>query len=205
MIHSHPAYRRASLYCLLLSLWSGVMACSIVPADTSTDFPFQLLMTPEDLPAEWGRAGSEAPEVPGAISRLVGFTGSTDPQQEYLLVKHQLAVYPSEQAGKDAYSMWEQKWFPTITWQRPPEASFEPRDPSDQFRFACINVKINGFPIMTCTYLQQHRNLVSLVLVNVDGKAITLEQFEQALKKLDERLQSVNTETPATTLATSSP
>ena len=176
--------------CLYL-LWLA-MACTLVPADTSTDFPFNLLMTSEDLPTGWGRAGGEAPEVPGAVSRLVSFAGSTDPRQEYVLVKHQLTVYSSDDGATNAYPEWEGTWFPTQTWQRPAEAAFAPVDSTDQFRFACINVKINDSPVMTCTYLQQHHNLISLVLVNIDGKTITLQQFEQALKRVDERLQMAN-------------
>jgi len=194
----------------LLRLWIGVIgiiaaACTIVPADTSTDFPFQRLMTPEDLPAGWGRAGGEAPEVPGALSRSVRFAGSTNPRQEYLSIEHQLTVYPDDQLAQDSYPEWERTWFPTEKWQRPAQATFVPLDPKDQFRFACINVAINGVPLMSCRYLQQHHNLVALIIVNIDNKTMTLEQFEYALKRLDERLQDINSASLVTAQATASP
>jgi hypothetical protein len=107
----------------------------------------------------------------------------------YLLVTHELSVYPDEELAKKAYPTWETGWFPTSTWTRPADAQFAPMDSKDQVHFACISTTGNLGPLLSCRLLQRHKRLISLVLVNIDGKTLTLAQIEEALRRMDERMQ----------------
>ncbi len=156
----------------------------------AAQFPFDLMMQVSDLPSSWFYDVSQFPNEDGANSRLRDFRASKDPQLGYLLTSHELSVYPDEQAAKNAYPRWETRWFPTNAWKTPEDARFAPKDPNDQFRFACISATVNAAPILSCRYLQRHKSLLSLVLTNIDGQALTLPQFEGALRRLDERMQS---------------
>ncbi len=183
---------RAPLFAIVfIGLVLGMTACtSMFSGSSSAEFPFDLMMQVPDLPSGWFYDGSEFPDEAGADTRLRDFRASKDPQLRYLLTSHELSVYPDEQAAKHAYTRWETRWFPTSTWKTPRDAHFAAKDPNDRFRFACISASVNSVPVLTCGYLQRHKRLVSLVLTNIDGKAITLTQFEEALRRVDERMQS---------------
>lgn len=103
------------------------------------------------------------------------------------MVKHELAIYPGPSEAAAAYTSWESEYFPYPYWQEVESFRFRPRDPADTFRFACMPVTINKVPITSCGYLQQHSRFISLVLMNTDGKAITILQLEHAIDRLDER------------------
>lgn len=169
---------------LLLSLW----ACIAFPGSES-DFPFQLLMIPQDLPIGWFRDGGDFPEVPGADTRGIFFSGSTDPNKEYILISHTLSVYTTEAEAENAYIDWEMDIFPTTDWKQPEDISYFPEYAQDQYKLACINVSINENPIKVCRYLRQHLNLISMVFANIDDEAISLSELEDTLGQVDERMQ----------------
>lgn len=163
-------------------------ACNLA-AEPKSNFPFELLMIPQDLPSGWVSDGYEFPEIISADTRRAFFLGSNDPNKEYILISHTLSVYPTEQAAEKAYPDWEMHWFPTDNWVAPEGSSYVTDKPGDRQRLACIHVSINGNPIMSCRYLKQHSNMISLVLANIDDDAISLLEFENALQKIDGRMQ----------------
>ncbi len=157
--------------------------------EMATSFPFNLMLQEQDLPPGWSWAGGTAPDVPDANSRVGSFRVSNDPKDINLLVTDQLTVYPNETAAQQAYASWERDWF-LETYGRPPDAQFVPRDSHDQFRLGCLWRIENTQTVGPCTYLQQHKQFISLVTANLDGQRFTLSQFETALQRRDARLSS---------------
>ncbi len=186
-----PGCTRASLLAIVfIGLVLGITACaSMFNGSSSAEFPFDLMMQVDDLPSGWFNNGGSFPDEPGADSRLSAFAKSEDSQFGYRHVIHELSVYSSEELAKKAYPAWETEWFPTNTWKRPAEARFAPKDPNDQVRFACVPVSVNLADVLSCRHLQRHKQIISLILAEIDGKALTLVQLEEALERLDERMQ----------------
>jgi hypothetical protein len=148
--------------------------------------PLELTLSTHDLPPNFHPGATSIEEIEGGISYGGDFYASSDPSQVYILVKHELAVYPGSSEAA-AYATRANEYFPPAYWEEVESFRFRPRDPGDRFRFACMPVKINRVPITSCGYLQQHSRFISLVLVNTDGKAITIAQLEHAIDRLDER------------------
>jgi len=42
--------------------------------------------------------------------------------------------------------------------------------------------------ILSCRIVQQHDQFISLILINIDGETLTLDQFKDILAKSDEHL-----------------
>ena len=98
-------------------------------------------------------------------------------------------MYDDEEQAKSAYPKWEEKWF-IGDFKKWPEADFVPSDPNDEYRFECIQTSDKA-PI-SCNYLQRHKQLISFVLVNFDGKVMTFAQLNGILKAVDERLNKID-------------
>jgi hypothetical protein len=72
--------RTSGCICVLLlaigfaSLVLGMTACaSMFNGSSSSEFPFDLMMTVQDLPSGWFYKGGNFPDEPGADSRLRAF------------------------------------------------------------------------------------------------------------------------------------
>ena len=172
--------------CLLFVVLLG--ACSKLnnSPTVNDDFPSKILMTAQDLPSGWQMTSFNFEEVPNAKSRSVDYHVSFEPNKLYFHVLHQLVVYPNENEAVKAYSEWESKYFPTNDWRSPFVNDFNPKG---LFRLECLNQNINGQPFIVCRYIQKYKNLISLVLANLDGAYLNLEQLINALKILDIRMQ----------------
>jgi hypothetical protein len=168
-------FRMAALLCCL----------SMTSCNTRELVSHDLMLSIFDLPAGWNHdKGVENPKVPGANARIDQFLYS--PHQDWLVISHEVAIYQSADAAKVAYVEWEGTWFPVVGgWRRPDEATFVPSDSRDLYRLGCIDFRT----YRSCGLLQQHGRLLSLALVNVDPPAITLEQFEAAMTRVDQRFQ----------------
>jgi hypothetical protein len=157
--------------------------CSIQPMAPS-DFPYELMLQPSDLPAGFTRTGGSFPQVEDGYSHLVGF--SSNPDEIGTGIGHQITIYPNIDAAKGYFSDWEKEWF-TPAWYEP-SIMFTPLDNDDKFRLACMDMQINSRSSKNCTYLQQHNNLIVLVYSNIGDKVLNYDQFMETLKKLDARL-----------------
>ena len=163
------------LFCLLMT------ACN-----TRESVSHDLMLSIFDLPEGWNHdKGVDNPKVPGANARVDQFHYS--PHQDWLVISHEVAIYQTADAAKAAYFEWESTWFPEVgEWRRPDEATFVPSDSGDLYRLGCINFR----NYRSCRLIQQHGRLLSLVLVNIDPPAITLQQFETTMTRVDQRFQS---------------
>jgi hypothetical protein len=175
--------------------WRWGLVCVLVLSACAgptmqADFPYNAMLSLQDLPPGWFKEGSSVPTVPGATARTFGFQSK---ENHSINISDNLYVYSDEPSAESAYRQMEPAEFPVSDWKRPPEATFVPGDSRDQFRFVCLDFLVNGSPVLACTSLQQHRNLISLIYVNIDGQGITLTQFEQILKLRDQRLQQAAT------------
>ena len=161
------------------------VGCNVSPPPPK-DFPYTLMLSQQDLPPGWVRLGGSFPEVEGAVAHLVAY--SPEPDVSWKAISHRIAIYPDESAAIRAYPTWEE-WF-TLAMQAVEPGTFRPLSSSDEYRFEYLDVNINGQPVRSFTYLQRHKNMIILVLVNIDNDYITLEEFIQVLEKLDAKLQT---------------
>ncbi len=172
----------------VLIVFMMLAGCSSAKDKSGDDFPSNLPMMPQDLPKGWTRGGVYFDEVPNAQDIKVAYVGSPNPKESHILVTHQLAVYETDLDAENEYPKWEDKWFSTDKLIPPEGWSFQPQDDSDPFKFGCLNQTINEKPFLVCRYLQRHKNAISLVLANLDGETLNLEQFANTLTSLDVRM-----------------
>ena len=174
-------------YFLLISLVL-LSACSPSSVNTTTSFPTYLMMNAQDLPGHWKVNSFTKMDVENAESYNIEFSKPSIGTLP-LLVQHQLSVYQTIDAAKQAYPEWEKQRFPTTDWKTPDGVIFQPKDKNDLFRIACISEKIDGQPMLFCGYLQQHKNLITLVSAQLDDKNLDLQQLISALEISDIRSQ----------------
>jgi len=144
-------------------------------------------MNAQDLPEHWKVNSFTKMDVENAESYNIEFSKPSTGTLP-LLVQHQLSVYQTVDAAKQAYPEWEKQWIPTTDWKSPTGVVFQPKDINDLFRLACYSGKVDGQPILFCSYLQQHKNIITLVLAQVDDKNLDVQQLVNALEILDIRL-----------------
>ena len=167
-------------YLWMLFLITG---CSFQPISTP-DFPYELMLQATDLPNGFERTGGSFPEVPDAFSHMVGF--SSDPDVIGKGISHRITIYPDVDSAKDSFVQWERESF-TQAWLAP-SVIYTPMDVEDQAVLKCMNVQINDGISQSCRFLQQHNNLIILVLANIDSAAINYDEFLKMLQNLDKRL-----------------
>jgi hypothetical protein len=161
-----------------------VLAGCIIQPMAPSDFPYELMLQPSDLPTGFTRTGGSFPQVEGGYSHLVGF--SSNPAEIGTGIGHQITIYPDLNSAKEYFTDWEKEWF-TPAWHEP-ATTFTPLNADDKFRLACMEVQIDGRSSRSCTYLQQHNNLIVLVYGNINDKVLNYDQFIEMLRRLDSRL-----------------
>jgi hypothetical protein len=113
------------------------------------------------------------------------------PNSNMIRFGHTIAIYPDEVQAENAYPKWEGEWFSaTEKWTG---AKFTPSDPKDAFRFECQQI-LSDKSIVSCSFLQRHKEFIVSILVTLDGKAMTLSQLNEILLVLDERLNKTTME-----------
>ena len=105
------------------------------------------------------------------------------------MISHQITIYPNIEAAKSSVPVWENKSF-TSNWSRPKESKFKPSDPEDFYLLKCLPTQINDRQSQGCRIVQQHKNLVILILVNIDSSNMSFSEMDGVLEKLDSRLPS---------------
>jgi hypothetical protein len=172
---------KKTLFFLLVLFF--VLACVVQPFSVP-DFPYDPMLQSADLPAGFERVNGEFPHVSGGFSHLVAY--SDEPGVVGIGISHQLTIYPDIDSAKDSFTNWDKEWF-TNSWTTP-SIIYTPLDNTDQYELKCMDVQINTYLAQSCTFLQQHNNMIILVLANIDDTSINWDQFIEALQKLDERL-----------------
>jgi len=172
--------KKTLFFLLIFSLISG---CVFQPS-APLDFPYELMLQSADLPNGFVRMGGSFPEVSDGFSHLVGF--SSNPDAIGKGISHQITIYPDMESAKDHFPRWESEWL-TDAWTVP-SVTYTPMSPDDQNILKCMDLQINSEASQSCTFLQQHNNLIVLVLANIDNTAINYDQFIGMLHNLDARL-----------------
>lgn len=174
----------------LFILWYLGMTLSISACLQATlppiTFPMDLMLNANDLPSGWTQAKNAFEDIPNSAAFTV-YYNVDDPQKTYMGISHTLAIYKDPSTANSAYPGWVKQWIVSDNWTDATDSWFAPIDKDDKFTLKCRNAHINGKLLRSCTYLQLHSNTVVLVLVNLD-EYINMEQFNQVLKKLDEKL-----------------
>jgi len=174
-----------------VALIAFISGCVIEPMAPS-DFPYELMLQPSDLPQGFVRTGGTFPETPGAFVHIVGY--AIDPDQIGVGISHQVAIYPDLESAKTAFSIREDEVF-TDVWLEPSN-TYIPLNTDDRSALKCMDVQVDDKISQSCRFLQQHNNLVVLVLANIDSEAIDFQQFLDMLQKLDSRLPSESVPMP---------
>jgi hypothetical protein len=139
----------------------------------------------KDLPEGWAFSKEDWNIESGKDSYAAAYGV---PNKDIVGLSQVIYIYPDEEQTQLAYSEQEKKWFSEgREW---PGAEFTPLDTNDKYRYVCLQIFFDK-SIVSCRFLQKHNNIVVLILVNVDGKSMTLMQFNEILKVLDKRLNTV--------------
>ena len=180
-----------SIICFVF-LMIFISGCTIEPM-APLDFPYELMLQSSDLPQGLVRTGGSFPEEEGTFTHIVGY--STSPDRVGKGISHQIRVYPDTDIAYNSFPDWVNIW-PSDVWSEP-DTIYVPQNPNNQYSLRCMDVKINGEPSTSCIYIQQHNNLVIIILANIDSELITYQQFMDMLESLDSRLPSSNVPTPS--------
>lgn len=104
-------------------------------------------------------------------------------------IGHSISLYASKDKADEAFLKWEDKWLDAVEeWAG---AEFTPINAEDVFLYECQQVISS---LLSCSFLQRHENFVIHVLVTLDNKSMTLDQFNEILKILDKRLNETSFE-----------
>jgi hypothetical protein len=138
-----------------------------------------------DLPKGWIFSGEDRNYKFDGESYLAAYGV---PNSNMIRFGHTIAIYPDELQAENAYPKWEDEWFSaTEKWAG---TEFTPSDPKDAYRFECQQI-LSDKSIVSCSFLQRHKEFIVSILVTLDGKAMTLSQLNEVLRVLDERLNTV--------------
>lgn len=182
--HSSRSILTATL--LIFSVFL-LLSLALLRATGKQDFPTDLLLTAQDLPSGFVRKEYVTLDVPNAKSLAIGFVVPDGSQFPPIRVSHQLANCADAQSAQLAYPDWE-KEFPVENWKAPDDFQFKPVIFGDTYRFGCLPGHFNGQDLLCCRYIQQHKNMISEILFNLDGRHLKMEDVEKTLANLDARL-----------------
>ena len=171
---------------MLAVLLFPTLGCGIT-SNVQDDFPYDLMIGLADLSEDFEYKGSHFPEIEGAKSFYITYGKKSG--ELGALISHQITIYPDIKSAKDSIPIWENQSF-TKNWLQPKESLFIPSDSDDFYAFKCLPTKINDRESQGCTSIQQHKNLVVLVIVNIDSENLSFSEFDNVMKKLDSRLPS---------------
>lgn len=176
----HIMMRTLGVFALLLVLGSCTQTEPIV-------FPIELQLRPTDFPKEVDLISAGYDEVEGGVSRTASF--GTEGRL-FIVVNHELYLLEGQSTARDLYSEEIEKLFPAESWQPNEQFSFRPSNQEDQFKFACLESNLGGGSVLSCTLVQQHGRLVSIVHANLDGEILKIEDLEVAVRRLDRRISA---------------
>ena len=175
----------------LLTLISVVVSCQIGQTEEMSPLDRQLTeyaLKTNDLPNGWRYSDKSWGVEFGGSGYTVIYELEADTS---IFLSNTIAIYLNEEKSKIAYQQWEDLWFKsTQPW---PEATYSPQNQKDDYRFECLQFPDD--PVLSCSYLQRHNNIIGFVKVNLDDKNLTFAQFNNILGVLDKRLNETSMET----------
>jgi hypothetical protein len=174
----------AALFVIVSATWVFISFVKSRP----NGFPTDLLLKQYDLPRGFQRKEFLSVDVPNAEALAIGYVVPDGSKFPGVRVSHRLAMYADEQSAQAAYPGWEKELFPVDEWKTPDDFDFKPTDSDDLYRFACMPGYFDGQDYILCRYVQQHKNMISDVMANLDGQFLKLEDVEKLLASLDARL-----------------
>jgi hypothetical protein len=127
------------------------------------------------------------PDVPDAVIWYSGF-GAPDYLQSSVAIDQQVTEFASVDEARAHYATWEASLFPTETWRVPEGFEFSPGNSGDRFKLACVPTSLSQPSRLACRHLQQHENIVSILMANIDESHLTLAQVNIIINDLDARL-----------------
>ncbi|MBI9045735.1 MAG: hypothetical protein JEZ06_14690 [Anaerolineaceae bacterium] len=168
---------------IIVSLFS-ILGCNLL-SNMQDEFPYDLMIGPDDLSDEFVYNSSGFEEIEDAKSFYIAYEKNT--YELGSLISHQITIYSDIETAKKSIPFWESKLF-TNDWFFSKENQFMPSDPEDYYTFRCLNSQINGQDFQSCTMFQQHENLIIVITVNIDNKIFTVSKFDEIQNRLDTRL-----------------
>jgi hypothetical protein len=177
--------KRFSNYLIILLSLVTVLGCGVI-TKTRLTFPFDLMVSLDDLPDGFVYQGSELSKVDEAIALAVTYGGGAEEPGK--CIRHQIAVYPDTTSAQAGYPGWEKQRI-TDGWTDPAESSFQPRHTDDRYSLHCMTEVQEDGHSRNCKWLQLHKNLVIAIDVLINDEAqMNLAAFEAILASLDARL-----------------
>lgn len=171
---------------VMVFLLISTMSCSLVSSERDK-FPYEMMIGLNDLPTGFEYGDSGFPEIKDATSYYLTYGRISE--EIGALIRHQITIYKDVESAQNSYPDWEDQWF-TDSWSTPDESSYIPHDPEDIYLLKCLPTQINERQSQACSLLQLHKNLVILVLTNIDSQNLSFAEFDEILRKLDARLPS---------------
>jgi hypothetical protein len=157
----------------------------------TTNFPSNALLHKQDVPPGFYSEGiTFVKNIPQADSRIESHAFADQSPTHLTRIAHQLIVYENVSLAQTAFPTWEKQEF-TDVWKEPSGFSFIPSDIDDIYRIGCIEETTMNIRYLICGYIQNHKNIISVVSASMDGANFTLEQFEKILAVLDKRLNEI--------------
>jgi hypothetical protein len=144
-------------------------------------------VTAKDMPKGWRFAGDDWSNDYGGESYLVAYGES-----KLNGLSHTISFYVDEEAAKSAYPKWEDDWF--VDTQKWTDADFVPSNPSDDYRYECTVAPVPDKTILSCRYLQRHKQFISFILVNFDKDVVAFHKLNDILKSIDNKLNQISLE-----------
>lgn len=139
----------------------------------------------EDLPSGWHMGSAQIRDRAGAEARFYTFYGTADPDQTWVNVSQEIALYSDAETAASSYDEWVTTY--TDRWFTPPE--LEVVSQADQMHIACFPGRINGLPHYTCEATELYDKVVIVLGGNVfEDRWLTMEDFRTLIEKMDQRV-----------------
>ena len=170
---------------LIVVLLIFILGC-LSSTSFAPKFPYGLMISLFDLPKGFEHTDGEFPDIEGGISHFVKYAKNNELGN---VISHQITIYPSSEWAKGKYPDWVNQWT-TDSWIEISDIKFVPKDSADTFTLKCLDLRVDNSPMKSCRFIQLHKNLIVLILVNFGTNTISYTEFEEVLVKLDQRLPS---------------
>ncbi|MBI9044075.1 MAG: hypothetical protein JEZ06_06295 [Anaerolineaceae bacterium] len=159
----------------------SIIGCNLL-SNMQDEFPYELMIGLDDFSEDFIYGNSGFEELEGAKSFYISYRKKKD--EVGSLMSHQITIYSDIDSAKNNIPVWENRLF-TNDWFNSKESKFLPSNPEDYYTIRCLLEKINEEDFLCCRVLQQHKNLVIRIIVNINNKNHSFSEFDEILKKLD--------------------
>jgi hypothetical protein len=162
----------------------GITACQAERISQTQLKLARYSMEVNDVPQGWIFTGKDWNKEYGGESYLVAYE-----LDNMIGLAHTVSIYPDEESAKNAYKELETREFQVLeVW---PGANFIPSDLNDDYKFECQQI-LSDKSIISCSYLQRHKLLISDVLITFDNDFVSFADINKMLRSVDGKLNSVD-------------